>query len=76
MMPILYDSTETEYTTNGICRLTDCLNMSVATERNGIFECDFEYPVTGVNFDRIQLGRVVGVTHDDSGDIEPFDIVS
>lgn len=76
MFPILYDSKETEFISNGLGRLRDCISCVVTEERNGIYECDFEYPVTGVNFDRIQLGRVVGVTHDDSGDIEPFDIVS
>lgn len=76
MFPILYDSKETNFTSNGLGRLRDCISAVVTEERNSVYELDFEYPVTGVNFDRIQLGRVVGVTHDDSGDIEPFDIVS
>lgn len=76
MFPILYDSKETNFTSNGLGRLRDCISCVVTEERNGIYECDFEYPVGGANYDLIQLGRVVGVTHDDSGDIEPFDIVS
>lgn len=76
MLPILYDSKETSFNSNGLGRLRDCISAVVSEERNGVFELNFEYPVDGVNFDRIQLGRVVAVTHDDSGDVEPFDIVS
>lgn len=76
MIPILYESTETSFTSNGLGRLRDCISCTVTEERNGIYECDFEYPVTGSNFDEITLGRIIGVTHDESGDVQPFDIVS
>ena len=76
MIPILYESTETAFASNGLGRLRDCISCDVTEERNGIYECDFEYPVDGANFDLIQCGRVVAITHDDSGDIQPFDIVS
>lgn len=76
MIPILYDTNEVTFTSNGIGRLRDCISCIVTEERNGIYECDFEYPVTGANYDLIQIGRIVGVTHDDTGDIQPFDIVS
>lgn len=76
MIPILYESNETVFTTNGLGRLRDCITCEVTEERNGIFECDFSYPIDGANFDKIQCGRVVAVRHDDSNDIQPFDIVS
>lgn len=76
MIPILYDTNETKFVTNGLGRLRDCISCIVTEERNGIFECDFEYPITGTNYDLIQLGRIIGVTHDDTGDIQPFDIVN
>lgn len=76
MIPILYESTETQFVSNGICRLPDATSVLVVEERNGEFEVDFEYPVTGRNFDMITLGRIIAVTHDDKGDIQPFDIVS
>lgn len=66
MIPILYDINETEFISNGLCRLSDCVSCVVTEERNGVYECDFEYPVTGVNYDLIQVGRIIGVTHDDS----------
>lgn len=76
MIPIIYDSTENAFISNGLGRLRDCISCVVTEERNGIFECDFTYPVDGANFDLIQPGRIIAVTHDDLGDIQPFDIVS
>ena len=76
MIPILYDKTETAFVSNGLARLRDCISCIVTEERNSIYECDFEYPMDGANYDLIQVGRIVGVTHDESGDIQPFDIVS
>lgn len=74
--PILYESSETAFVSNGLGRLRDCLSCVVTEERNGIYECDFSYPVDGAHFDLIQCGRIVGVTHDESGNVQPFDIVS
>lgn len=76
MIPILYDINETVFNNNGLCRLRDCISCTVSEERNSIYEADFQYPVTGANFDKIKVGRIIGVTHDESGDIQPFDIVS
>ena len=75
MIPILYEKTETAFSSNGLGRLRDCISCVVTEERNGIYECDFEYPIDGVNYDRIQLGRIIGVEHDESNDVQPFDIV-
>ena len=76
MIPIIYESNETGFDFNGLGRLRDCITCKVSEERNGIYECDFSYPMTGANFDLIQVGRIIGVTHDDTDDIQPFDIVS
>lgn len=77
MKPILYDRDEMTFTSNGLGRLSDCIDCEVSTELGtGIFECDFTYPITGEKFNEIQLGRIIGATHDDTGDLQPFDIVS
>ena len=76
MIPIIYESTETAFANNGIGRLRDIISCVCVEERNGLYEVDFEYPVDGANYDLIQVGRIIGVTHDESGDIQPFDIVS
>lgn len=76
MIPILYEKDETAFVSNGLGRLRDCISCKCVEERNSIYEVDFEYPITGANYDLIKVGRIIGVTHDDRGDIEPFDIVS
>lgn len=75
MIPIIYDKDEIAFVSNGLGRLRDCISCVVTEERNGIYECNFEYPIDGVNFDLIQCGRIIGVTHDETGDVQPFDIV-
>ena len=74
MIPILYEKTETAFTSNGLGRLSDCIRCIVTEERNGIFECEFDYPVPGPMFSQIEEGRIIGCTHDEQGDVQPFDI--
>ena len=74
MIPILYESTETNFTSNGLGRLRDCISCVCSEERNGIYEVEFEYPVSGAHFDDIKCGRIIGVEHDETNDIQPFDI--
>lgn len=76
MIPILYESNETAFTSNGLGRLRDCIDFQVSEERNGVYEAVFQYPVDGANFEKIQPGRIVAARHDDSGDVQPFDIVA
>lgn len=76
MIPILFDTGTAAFDNNGLGRLRDCISCTVTEERNGIYECDFEYPVGGQNYDLIQCGRIIGATHNDSDDVQPFDIVS
>lgn len=74
MIPILFNKLETEFLTNGLGRLSDCISCIVTEERNGIFECEFQYPITGVHYSDIQMGRLVYVTHDDTKEPQPFEI--
>lgn len=76
MIPILYNRDETRFVTNGIGRLSDCTRFVVTEERNGIYEAEFDYPITGVHFDEIGIGKIIACTHDDKHDIQPFVIYS
>lgn len=76
MIPILYEAAATSFITNGIARLRDAASALVTEEKNGVYELTMTYPVDGAHFEDIIPGRIIGVTHDDSGDIQPFDIVS
>lgn len=72
MIPILYSKDETRFVTNGIGRLSDCTRAVVTEERNGIYELEFDMPISGAHFDEIELGKIVACTHDDKHDIQPF----
>lgn len=74
MIPILYESTETAFTSNGLGGLPDTLSCLVTEERNGIFELEMQYPVTGLHYDLLEVGRILYVPHDDTKTRQPFDI--
>lgn len=74
MIPILFEKNATSFTTNGLGRLADCIRCIVTEERNGVYECEFDYPVSGTLFDEIQEGRIIACTHDEQSDLQPFDI--
>lgn len=76
MIPILYEAGETLFNSNGLGRLRDTISAIVSEERNGVYELDIEYPVNGLNYEQIKCGRIIGVTHNEVGDVQPFDIVS
>ncbi len=75
MIPIIFDTNATSFGTNGYGRLSDCLSCVVTEERNGIYECEFDYPITGKWYNwLINNGGIIGVIHDDHKTIQPFDI--
>lgn len=75
MIPILFESNAHDFTTNGLGRLNDCISCTVTEERNGIYECEFTYPIIGKWYTHlIENGGIIGVIHDDVHDIQPFDI--
>lgn len=74
MIPILYPENQVYFDTNGIGRLSDAIDCTVIEERNGIYELSMRYPVNGLHADEIVNGAIIGATHDDTGDIQPFDI--
>lgn len=74
MIPILYEQGETEFISNGIGRLVDCLSCVVTEERDGIYECEFDYPMTGKHYEDIKEGCIIYCTHDHTQTPQPFDI--
>lgn len=66
MIPILYDDSELNFDSNGIGRLSDCITCTVTEERNGIFECEFTYPISGVRYLDIEEGQIIYCTHDEA----------
>lgn len=74
MIPVLYTSEETAFESNGLGRLSDCVSCEVTEERNGIFECEFKYPITGRHYADIAIGNIIYCTHDETKTPQPFDI--
>ena len=59
MIPILYGSTESDFNTNGLGRLSDAISCVITEEKNGIFELAMEYPIEGVHFADLQNARLI-----------------
>lgn len=74
MIPVLYRNEEKEFVTNGIGRLSDCISCTVTEERNGIYECEFVYPITGDRYEDITEGCIIYCTHDETQIPQPFEI--
>ena len=72
MKPILYDSTEKQFTTNGIGTLADAISCTVIEERNGSFELEMEYPLGGVHYDEIRNNRIILAMPSDGHTTQPF----
>lgn len=59
MIPILFDSDEENFTSNGIGRLSDAISCVVLEERNGRYELEMEYPSDGILYQEILTGRYI-----------------
>lgn len=74
MIPIYFEPLTVNFSTNGNGRLVDTISCLVTEERNGIYECEFTYPITGRFYTQLLNGGTIAVTHDDKGDVQAFDI--
>lgn len=53
MIPILFPSTATDFSTRGLGPLSDCISCTVTEQRNGIYELEMQYPLTGRHYEDI-----------------------
>ena len=74
MIPILYNSTEVDFTTQGLGALVDAIYCRVTEERNGIYELEMEYPQTGIHFNDIQNGNIITAIPSPYRATQPFRI--
>ena len=72
MIPILFAENQTSFTTNGLGRLADSLSCNVKEERNGIFELEMTYPITGVHYADLKETRIILARTCDGGTPQPF----
>ena len=73
MIPILFDSSATTYTTNGLGRL-DAISCKVCEELNGLYELEMEYPVTGALFSGLVVSNIIFAKPYDGAAGQPFRI--
>lgn len=74
MNPILYTKNSTDFTSNGIGRLSDAVSCIVTEEINGQYELEMRYPITGSHYSDIGINSIIMVRHDDSDDLQPFEV--
>lgn len=78
MKPILYPKNATaaqlSSQKNGIGRLSDAISCVVTEELNGEYELQMTYPVAGAHFDDIGINSVIMCLHEDSTDLQPFEV--
>lgn len=74
MNPILFAPTETSFNTNGIGVLSDAVSCTVTEERNGAFELEMQYPVTGAHYAAIARRCLLLAKPDPVSDAQPFRI--
>lgn len=74
MNPVLYESTESTFETNGLGVLSDTISCQVIEERNGIFEITLEYPLTGIHYQEIKQRRIIFIKPNPYEDPQPFRI--
>lgn len=73
---VLYDHDEEAFTSNGLGALPDAASCIVTEERNGGYEVEMEYPLTGSHFHDIQKRRILYVKPNPYDDPQPFRIYS
>ncbi|WP_186731228.1 phage tail spike protein [Leuconostoc lactis] len=59
MTPILYEKDEIDFTSQGLGSLAEIYDADVAEQRNGLLQLTASYPVTGVRYDDISVGRII-----------------
>lgn len=59
MKPVLFAPSATSFNTNGLGTLVDCISCSVKEERNGEYELEMTYPVSGQHFSDIEMSGII-----------------
>lgn len=70
--PILYPSTEIAFDTNGLGALSDAVTCTVTEERNGMFELEMQYPVSGIHYADLALRAMILARPNPIDEPQPF----
>lgn len=58
-MIFLYEQSEKNFTTAGLCTLPDATSCVVTEERNGAYELEMQYPINGIAYSSITARRII-----------------
>ncbi|MCI8992300.1 MAG: hypothetical protein HFG80_06180 [Eubacterium sp.] len=70
----LFESTATSFSTNGIGNLPNASKCEVVEERNGSYELELEYPVSGKRYSELELRRIIVARPNPYSSPQPFRI--
>ena len=73
-MLLLYPSTETAFTDNGLGALSDAISCQVTEARNGEYELSLAYPITGIHYNEIKARCIITAKPNPYADPQPFRI--
>lgn len=66
MIPVLFKGNETNFNHNGIGLLKDTLSCEVTEVRNGTFDLELVYPITGPYFKDLKNGNIIQAKPNDT----------
>lgn len=72
MIPILYESDETTYTSNGLGRLSSAVSCVVTEDNSGYYELEMRYPITGEHYSDIALDEIILAKPSQNDQTQPF----
>lgn len=72
MIPILYESNETEYLTNGIGRLSSAISVTATEDNSGYDEIEVKYPILGEHYRDIDLDKIILVKPAQNRRTQPY----
>lgn len=70
----LFESTATSFQTNGLGGLSEALKCEVVEERNGSYELEMEYHISGKRYSDLKLRRIIVAKPNPYSDPQPFRI--
>lgn len=76
MTPILYEKDEIDFTSHGLGSLVEIYDVDVQEQRNGLLQLTASYPVSGLRYADISVGRIILAKPNQRDDVHAFRIVS
>lgn len=74
MIPILFEPGVSDFTSNGLGRLSDAISCVVEENLNGSYELTLVYPIVGVHYGDIKVDRIILALPFEGGQPQPFHI--